>query len=129
MVIVRSYYDAKTCEALHRGPRDTRRSCHPFGLLTGRPSITAANAVYRGYLSADRTNLTIWVSNSTPRMVVVKLESIEARHATNWRRFPLWTDKPSPIPQVLGVPPFTAAEKQVTVPTPLEPASWKLNAV
>src|SRR5215472_14913323 len=98
-------------------------------LFTGRPSITAANAVYRGYLCADRTNLTIWVSNSTPRMVVVKLESIEARHATNWRRFPLWTDKPSPIPQVLGVPPFTAAEKQVTVPTPLEPASWKLNAV
>jgi hypothetical protein len=98
----------------------------------GRRSVTPANAIYHGYLSADRTNLTFWVSNPTPRMVVVDFGAIEARDATNWRRCPLWTDKPSPIPQsdsLLSVPPYTATQKQVTVTTPLEPSSWRLNAV
>jgi hypothetical protein len=100
--------------------------------LTRRRPVTPATAIYRGYLSADRTNLTFWVSNPTPRMVVIDFGAIEARDATNWRRCPLWTDKPSPIPQIdslLSVPPYTATQKQVTVTTPLDPSSWRLNAV
>jgi hypothetical protein len=65
-------------------------------------------------------------------MVVVDFGAIEARQATLWRRCPLWTDKPSPIPQIdslLSVPPYTATQKQLTVTTPLEPSSWRLNAV
>jgi hypothetical protein len=106
--------------------------------LTRRRSVTPATAIYRGYLSADRTNLTFWVSNPTPRMVVIDFGAIEAhdatkaRDATNWRRCPLWTDKASPIPQIdslLSVPPYTATQKQVTVTTPIDPSSWRLNAV
>jgi hypothetical protein len=100
--------------------------------LTQRRSVTPANAIYRSYLSVDHTNLTFWVSNPTPRMIVVDFGAIEARDGTNWRRCPLWTDKPSPIPQIdllLSVLPYTATQKQIRVTTPLEPSSWRLNAV
>jgi len=100
--------------------------------LVQRGSLRPANAIYRGDLSADQTNLTFWVSNPTPKMIVVDFGAIEAREGTNWRRCSIWTEKPSPVPQIdslLRVLPYTATQKQITVTTPLQPLSWRLKMV
>jgi hypothetical protein len=99
-------------------------------VLFQRGSLRPASAIYHGSLSSDRTNLTFWVSNSTPNLMVVDLGPIEVRNGTDWRQCPIWTDKPSPqIDSLLRVLPYTATQKQITVITPLQPSSWRLKVV